>query len=144
LAVEHAAGALLRRYGVVARSVLSRESMLPAWRELIEVWRRWEARGEIRGGRFVGALGGEQFALSEAVEALRRTRRNRDRPQWVTISAADPLNLHSITESSKRIPAVNTQRVVFRDGVAVAVCGAGGVECIVPLSPADRQRVIGG
>jgi ATP-dependent Lhr-like helicase len=144
LAVEHVARTLLRRYGVVARSVLSREAMLPTWRELIEVWRRWEARGEIRGGRFVGALGGEQFALTEAVEALRRTRRNRDRPQWVTISAADPLNLHSITESSKRIPAVNTQRVVFRDGVAVAVRGTGGVECIVPMSPADRQRVIGG
>jgi ATP-dependent Lhr-like helicase len=139
-AVEHAAQVLLRRYGVVARAVLARETMLPSWRELLQVWRRLEARGEIRGGRFVAALGGEQFALTEAVESLRRVRRAENRSQWVTISAADPLHLPSIAGPGKRVPAVNTQRVVYRDGVLVAARTAAGVECLVPLAEAERQR----
>jgi ATP-dependent Lhr-like helicase len=119
-AVEHAAFTVLRRYGVVARAVLARETLLPTWRELTEVWRRSEARGEIRGGRFVAALSGEQYALSEAVESLRRVRRDASCAQSVTISAADPLHLHEIAGTSQRVPAVGAQRVVYQGGVLVA------------------------
>jgi ATP-dependent Lhr-like helicase len=139
-AVEHAARVLLRRYGVVTRAVLAREMLPPSWRELLETWRRLEARGEIRGGRFVAALGGEQFALTEAVESLRRVRRDDNRAQWVTISAADPLHLPAIAGPGKRVPAVNSQRVVYRDGVLVAARSAAGVECLVPLAETDRRR----
>jgi ATP-dependent Lhr-like helicase len=124
-AVEHAAYALLRRYGVVARAVLARETLVPAWRELTQVWRRAEARGEIRGGRFVAALGGEQFALNEAVESLRRVRRDASVAQTVTISAADPLHLHGIAGAGERGPAVGAQRVVYRAGALVGSEEAG-------------------
>ena len=125
-AVEHAAFAVLRRYGVVARAVLARETLLPTWRELTEVWRRAEARGEIRGGRFVAGLSGEQYALNEAVESLRRVRRDSSAAQAITISAADPLHLHGIAGASQRVPAVATQRVVYRGGVLVAASSDGG------------------
>jgi ATP-dependent Lhr-like helicase len=125
-AVEHAAHVLLRRYGVVARAVLARETLLPTWRELTEVWRRAEARGEIRGGRFVAAVSGEQYALNEAVESLRRVRRDTSSAQAITISAADPLHLHGIAGATHRVPAVAAQRVVYRGGVLVAAASDGG------------------
>jgi ATP-dependent Lhr-like helicase len=125
-AVEHAAFTTLRRYGVVARAVLARETLLPTWRELAEVWRRAEARGEIRGGRFVAALSGEQYALNEAVESLRRVRRDSTSAQTITISAADPLHLHGIAGATQRVPAVAAQRVVYRGGVLVAASSDGG------------------
>jgi ATP-dependent Lhr-like helicase len=124
-AVEHAAHVLLRRYGVVARAVLARETLLPTWRELTEVWRRAEARGEIRGGRFVAALSGEQYALNEAVERLRRVRRDSTSAHAITISAADPLHLHGITGAAERVPAVATQRVTYRDGAVAGTQSAG-------------------
>jgi ATP-dependent Lhr-like helicase len=119
-AVEHAAFTVLRRYGVIARAVLARETLLPTWRELTEVWRRAEARGEIRGGRFVSGLSGEQYALNEAVESLRRVRRDLVVAQAITISAADPLHLHDIAGTDQRVPAVAAQRVVYQGGVLVA------------------------
>jgi ATP-dependent helicase Lhr and Lhr-like helicase len=137
-AVEHAAWALLQRYGVVARSVLAREAMLPPWRELLGCFRRFEARGEIRGGRFVAALGGEQFALNEAVESLRRVRRAQVEPQWIAISAADPLNLPAV--GGTRIPAVNSHRIAYRNGVPVAAQSGAGVEFLVALAPAEQRR----
>jgi ATP-dependent Lhr-like helicase len=124
-AVEHAAFTVLRRYGVVARAVLARETLLPTWRELTEVWRRAEARGEIRGGRFVAGLSGEQYALNEAVESLRRVRRDSSAAQAITISAADPLHLYGIAGASQRVPAVAAQRVSYRGGVLVAAASDG-------------------
>jgi ATP-dependent Lhr-like helicase len=124
-AVEHAAFTVLRRYGVVARAVLARETLLPTWRELTEVWRRAEARGEIRGGRFVAALSGEQYALNEAVESLRRVRRDSTSAQAITISAADPLHLHGIAGATQRVPAVAAQRVVYRGGALIAASSEG-------------------
>src|SRR5262249_37911607 len=92
--VEHIADTLLRRYGVVFWRILERESAwLPPWRELLRVFRRLEARGEIRGGRFVDRIVGEQFALPEALSLLREMRRAPPSPAWVSVSAADPLNL---------------------------------------------------
>jgi ATP-dependent Lhr-like helicase len=99
---------LLRRYGVVFRDLLTRESVAPAWWELLRVFRRMEARGEIRGGRFVSGVAGEQYALPEAVEALRRPRESED--HWVILSAADPLNLTGIV-----IPGPEYRRCVAID-----------------------------
>ncbi|HZW74397.1 MAG TPA: ATP-dependent DNA helicase, partial [Caldimonas sp.] len=92
-AVELCARALLERYGVIFRRLLTRETNAPGWRELTRVYRRLEARGEIRGGRFVTGASGEQFALPEAVERLREVRRSAPDGRLITISAADPLNL---------------------------------------------------
>jgi ATP-dependent Lhr-like helicase len=135
-AVDLAASALLRRYGVVARSVLARETLAPPWRELAAVYRRREARGEIRGGRFVAALGGEQFALPEAVEALRRARQAPAETEWLVLSAADPLNLAGLWDGGKRVAAIGSHRVVYRDGVPLAARAGDGVDW---LSPADRE-----
>src|SRR5262249_34571892 len=90
---EFFARQLLRRYGVVMRELLAREVRAPAWRVLLGIYRRMEARGEIRGGRFVAGLVGEQFALPEAVDALRAVRRVPDDGEAVIVAAADPLNL---------------------------------------------------
>jgi ATP-dependent Lhr-like helicase len=139
-AVEHAAETLLRRYGVIARAVLAREPLMPAWRELVRVFRRWEARGEIRGGRFVEPLGGEQFALTEAVEALRKTRRDHGDPEWVAISAADPLNLPVMNGAGKTVAAIGANRIVYRDGVPIAAGLGHRVEALKPLDAADLDR----
>ena len=98
---------MLKRYGVVFRDLLVRESNLPKWRELQIAFRRLEARGEIRGGRFVDGFLGEQFALPVAVESLRATRKLPPSGEVVTISAADPLNLVGIVVTGERIPAIS-------------------------------------
>ena len=91
--LESACTVLLRRYGVVFRDLLAREETMPRWRELLGIFRRMEARGEVRGGRFLSGFGGEQFALPEAVESLREMRRRPDSSDEVTVAAADPMNL---------------------------------------------------
>jgi ATP-dependent Lhr-like helicase len=126
-AVEHIAWVLLRRYGVVFRKVLERESSLPPWRELLRVYWRMEARGEIRGGRFVHGFAGEQFALPDAVAELRSTRKSKARGDRIAISAADPLNLVGIILPGEKITAMPGNRILFRDGVAVASQGGDGV-----------------
>jgi ATP-dependent Lhr-like helicase len=110
---------LLRRYGVVFREVLVRESNLPKWRELVMNFRRLEDRGEIRGGRFVSGFIGEQFALPVAVESLRAARKQRPNENVITVSAADPLNLVGIIVPGERVPAISGKHVAFRNGVAV-------------------------
>jgi ATP-dependent Lhr-like helicase len=112
---------LLRRYGVVFFRMLARESLAPPWRDLLRVYRRLEARGEIRGGRFVSGMAGEQFALPEAVAQLRAVRRAAPAGELVSISAADPLNLTGIVTPEARVPALAANRVLFRDGVPIAV-----------------------
>jgi ATP-dependent helicase Lhr and Lhr-like helicase len=115
--VEATCWMLLRRYGVVFREVLARESNLPKWRELLIAFRRLEDRGEIRGGRFVNGFLGEQFALPEAVELLRAMRNLPASGETVTISAADPLNLVGFIVPGERVPAISGKYVSFRDGV---------------------------
>jgi ATP-dependent Lhr-like helicase len=138
LAGHHAellARTLLARYGVVFRTALTRESRwLPPWRDLVRVWRRLEARGEIRGGRFVAGFGGEQYALPEAVEALRAARHG-DGAEMV-ISAADPLNLTGSLSPGARVPAIAGNRVLYRDGIAVAAQLGATFQW---LAPADRD-----
>jgi ATP-dependent Lhr-like helicase len=118
-ATEATCWMLLKRYGVVFRDLLARESNLPKWRELQLAFRRLEARGEIRGGRFVDGFLGEQFALPVAVESLRATRKIPPSHEVVTISAADPLNLVGIIVPGERVPAISGRVVSYRDGVAL-------------------------
>jgi ATP-dependent Lhr-like helicase len=110
---------LLRRYGVVFREVLARESNLPKWRELLLNYRRMEDRGEIRGGRFVSGFIGEQFALPVAVESLRAARKSQISGDIITVSAADPLNLVGVIVPGERVMAISGRHVSFKDGVAV-------------------------
>jgi ATP-dependent Lhr-like helicase len=119
--LEHIAWTLLQRYGVVFRKVLERESLLPPWRELLYVYRRLEARGEIRGGRFVDGFAGEQFALPEVAGALRNLRDKTKTDTLHVISAADPLNLTGILLPGERVPAVARHRILFKNGLPVAV-----------------------
>jgi ATP-dependent Lhr-like helicase len=118
-AVEATCWMLLKRYGVVFRDLLARETNLPKWRELQMAFRRLEDRGEIRGGRFVDGFLGEQFALPVAVESLRATRNLQPGGEIVALSAADPLNLVGILVPGDRVPAISGRNVEFRDGVAV-------------------------
>ena len=124
-AVEAKARQLLRRYGVLFPDLLAREPMAPRWRELTQILRRLEARGEIRGGLFVSGFMGEQFALPEAVEMLRTVRGIESSGQLVTVSACDPLNVVGILTPGDRAPAVPGNRVVFRDGVPVCSLESG-------------------
>ncbi|WP_233885653.1 DEAD/DEAH box helicase [Paraburkholderia flagellata] len=128
--LEHVANVLLRRYGVVSWHLLGREAAwLPPWRDLLRVLHRMEARGELRGGRFVTGISGEQFALPEAVALLRDVRRRGSTPgeggTLVCVSAADPLNLLGTLLPGEKVPALAGNRIVFRDGVAVATLIAG-------------------
>ena len=127
---------LLRRYGVVFKRLLARESGAPAWRDLLMVYRRLEARGEIRGGRFVAGMSGEQFALPEAVGQLRSIRRLDQHGQFVAVGGADPLNLTGIITPGDRIPALTSNRILYRDGVPVLAREAGQVR---PLTPDEGE-----
>jgi ATP-dependent Lhr-like helicase len=110
---------LLRRYGIVFRELLTRETNLPKWRELLITLRSLEDRGEVRGGRFVSGFLGEQFALSLAVDSLRAMRTQSPSGELTTISAADPLNLVGIIVPGERVAANSGKLVAFRDGIAV-------------------------
>ena len=106
---------------IAAGRLLEREAAwLPPWRDLLRMLRRLEARGEIRGGRFVASVTGEQFALPEAVAMLRETRRAPPAGTWISLSGADPLNLAGTIVPGPRVPAITGNRVLYRDGIAVA------------------------
>ena len=132
LAIEAQAWALLRRYGVVFRRILTREAGAAPWRALAMFYRRLEARGEIRGGRFVSGMSGEQFALPEAVQMLREVRRTRPDGHLLAISAADPLNLSGILTAGERIRVAGRNRIVYRDGVPQAVREGEFVRSLAP------------
>jgi ATP-dependent Lhr-like helicase len=140
-AVETQARVLLRRYGVVFRRLLERETNLAPWRELTRVYRRLEARGDIRGGRFVAGFSGEQFALPEAVGLLRSVRREAKTGRLLAVSAADPLNLAGIATPGPRVAALSGNRVLYRDGVPVAAHEAGKVNLFRAIEGADEREV---
>jgi ATP-dependent Lhr-like helicase len=133
---EQQAWTLLRRYGIVCRRVLARETNVLPWRVLARVYRRLELRGEIRGGRFVAGLSGEQFALPDAVTRLREIRRTPPNGQLMVISAADPLNL-----AGKRVRAVAGTRIVYRDGVPLAALEGDYIRPLAPIDPAIAGQV---
>jgi ATP-dependent Lhr-like helicase len=111
---------LLRRYGVVFRDLLARESAAPSWRELVYMYRRMELRGDVRGGRFVSDVGGEQFADEAVVEPLRAMRETDADDAWLLISAVDPLNLNGIVTDGPRISAMHKNAVILQNGRCVA------------------------
>jgi ATP-dependent Lhr-like helicase len=134
-AVGTYAWTLLRRYGVVFRRLLAREGSTVTWRELARVYRILEARGDLRGGRFVSGMSGEQFALPEAVDRLREIRRSGDDERLLTISAADPLNLTGIVTPGDRIRASAGNRIVYRNGVPVAAMEGDMLRTLNELEP---------
>jgi len=138
--LEVQARALLRRWGVVFRRILERESAPAPWRDLARVYRRWEARGELRGGRFVEGFTGEQFALPEAVGLLRSLRRQPPRHARIAISAADPLNLAGIVTPGDRVPSIASHRVLLDDGVPVASLEAGRLRRLLPADATTPER----
>src|SRR5262245_26891229 len=140
-AVEAQAWALLRRYGVVFRRILARESIAAPWRDLARVYRRLEARGEIRGGRFVSGMSGEQYALPRAVEKLREVRRTPADGRLLAIGTADPLNLAGIITAGERIRSAGRNRMVYRDGVPLAVREGDVVRELAPIDAASARDV---
>src|SRR5881296_2466265 len=134
---------LLRRYGVVFRRLVARETLLAPWRDVLRVYRRLEARGEIRGGRFVGGFSGEQYALAEAVGLLRAVRREEAKGELVTVSGADPLNLVGIITPGDVVTGLATNRVLYRDGIPVAVKqGEGkGERFLVDVTPDEEPTL---
>ncbi|AOJ71396.1 MULTISPECIES: DEAD/DEAH box helicase [Burkholderia] len=139
-ALEHVARTLLRRYGVVFWRILACEAgWMPSWRELLPVYRRLEARGEIRGGRFVAGLAGEQFALPDAIPILRDLRRRPAEGLMQCVSGADPLNLTGTLLPGDRVPALAGNRVLFRDGVPVASLVGGQFVFAPELDAVERD-----
>ena len=147
--LESIALRLLERYGVVFRRILERESLAPSWRELVAVYRRLEARGQIRGGYFVSGVGGEQFALAEAIARMRAVRRTAPSGEVRVLAAVDPagaigLRLHP-TRERQRVAGVRGNRILYRDGVPLAVREAGAVRLLdgvaAAVSEAERWEL---
>jgi ATP-dependent Lhr-like helicase len=131
---------LLQRYGVIFRKLLDRESISVPWRDLLRVLRRLEARGEIRGGRFVGGFSGEQFATAEAVQLLRSIRRAPADGSMISLSAADPLNLLGIVLPTGRLAPSASNRVLYRDGAPIALMEAKEIRFLIEMTPAEQWQ----
>jgi ATP-dependent Lhr-like helicase len=138
-AMETFARLLLRRYGVMFRRLLERETLAVSWYELGRIYRRWEARGEIRGGYFIAGISGEQFALPEAIGSLRAIRKASPTGELVTLTAADPLNLQGILTPGPRITAFTTNRILFRNGLPIAALEAGEIRKLSDAPVSDLQ-----
>lgn len=139
--IEVVAMSLLKRYGVIFRRLVDRENGLPPWRDLLMCYRRLEAQGKIRGGRFVSMVSGEQFALPEAIGSLRSIRRSKSNRQLISICAADPLNLTGILLPGPRIPSQGTNRIVFRDGVPVAAKTGKEIKLLEEINSEDDWAI---
>lgn len=164
--IEAWAWQLLRRWGVIFRDLLERETGAPRWWELLQVYRRMEARGELRGGRFITGVAGEQFALESTVRKLREIRSQQEElvsrtaevgrqssqdgfpasetehSPIVTVSAADPLNLTGILDAFPRVPSLSTNRVVYFNGIAVAAFITGEIVWLTPVAETVRPQLI--
>jgi len=138
---EYLAQVLLRRYGVVFRKLLEQEDVLPSWRDLLYVFRRLEARGELRGGRFVQGFAGEQFALPEALDTLRAVKRQAKPGEFVSLGAADPLNLTGIVTPGQRIAKQTGRRILYRDGVPLAASQQGAINFLQECAAEDEARL---
>jgi ATP-dependent Lhr-like helicase len=132
--VEHIARVLLNRYGVVFRKLLENETGLPQWRDLLYIYRRMEARGELRGGRFVQGFAGEQFALPEAMQTLRKIRKQPRDGALFAIAATDPLNLTGSITAGERVAHQANNRILYRDGVPIATSVGGEVHYLETIA----------
>ncbi len=133
---EEVAWVFLKRYGVVFKRLLEREGVAVPWRVLLRVYHRLEARGEIRGGRFVAGISGEQFALPEAIGMLRSIRREGAQESMISVSAADPMNLAGIITPGSRVTAHTGNRVLYHDGAPIAALESGETRFLVELGRA--------
>jgi ATP-dependent helicase Lhr and Lhr-like helicase len=141
-AVEQVVRTLLRRWGVIFWKLLGREAdWLPPWRDILQCCRRLEARGEIRGGRFVAGFSGEQYATPEAVGLLRDVRRKPHTQQFVSLSAADPLNLIGILTPGARLASLAGNRLLYRDGLPIATYAAEEIQFLEDLPPKEQWEV---
>ncbi|HSL20663.1 MAG TPA: DEAD/DEAH box helicase [Vicinamibacterales bacterium] len=140
-AVETQARALVRRYGVMFRRLLAREANAAPWRELARVYRRLEARGELRGGRFVSGLPGEQFALPDAVDRLREVRRGGADGHLLVISAADPANLTGLATAGEHVRTVASNRIAYRDGIPIAAMEGDYIRSLAEIPTAQAGEV---
>ena len=139
--MEVQARTLLLRYGVVFRRLAARESNTAPWRELARVYRRLEARGEIRGGRFVTGMSGEQFALPDAVTRLREIRREQPNGRVSIVSAADPLNLTGIITAGERVRAIPSNRIAYRDGIPVSLMEGDFLRPLAEIEPSSAMEI---
>ena len=135
---EFVARQLLRRYGVMLRELLARETRAPSWRTLLQIYRRLEARGEIRGGRFVSGFVGEQYALPEAVEMLRAMRRSRTEGDTVIVSSSDPLNLVGILTPGSRVSPYSNLAIAYENGIPVEIGPLGALRSRVERGKMSR------
>ena len=140
-ALEHWCRQLLLRYGVVFRDLLTREPASPPWYELVRVLRRMELRGEVRGGRFIAQVAGEQFAQEAIVSQLRELRDQPPDDHWALLCAADPVNLCGILTSGSRIPATHRNYVILHSGRCVATKIAGRIEFLMDVAPATQLQM---
>ena len=141
-AVEQIVRSLLRRWGVIFWKLLTREAnWLPPWRDMLACCRRLEARGEVRGGRFVAGFSGEQYATPEAVGLLRDMRRRPHAQQYLAVSAADPLNLIGIVTPGPRLPSLAGNRLLYRDGSPIATYAAGEIQYLGDFPPPIKWEV---
>ncbi|MCK5829318.1 MAG: DEAD/DEAH box helicase [Methylococcales bacterium] len=132
---------LLKRYGVVFKRILQRETKLPPWRDLLRVYWRLEARGEVRGGRFVEGISGEQFALPEALGALRKIRKSEKTGELVFLSSADPINLTGIILPGDKVAISSHTHIIFCNGVVVAVQNKNEIEYVEGLDESLIQQI---
>jgi len=145
--VEFVARTLLKRYGVICWRLLAREpDWLPPWRDLLRVYHRLEARGEIRGGRFIAGLSGEQFALPEAIGLLRGMRQKPHDGGLVSVCGADPLNLVGYLVAGSKVPNQAGTRILYRDGAPIATLVGGQFSALEPMDDtaewAARSRLL--
>ncbi len=142
MVIERWVQLLLNRYGVLFRDVLVRETAAPNWFEIVRLLRRMELRGEVRGGRFIAGVAGEQFALESAVNELRELR---ERPavedDWIVVNAADPVNLSGIVTAGPRITATHKNAVIYQRGRCVAAKVAGRIEFFAEIAPEQQVRM---
>ncbi len=138
--IEAVAQKLLQRYGVVFRKLLDGESINIPWRDLLRVYRRLEARGEIRGGRFVAGFSGEQFASADAVHLLRSIRRTAADGSMISISAADPLNMLGILVTGPRLSSAAANRLLYKDGISIAVLEAKEIRYLIDMDSAEQWQ----
>jgi ATP-dependent Lhr-like helicase len=139
--LQRLASIYLRRWGVLFRNLLDRESKAPPWRVLLATLRKMELRGSIRGGRFISGVSGEQFAFSETVDDLRQFSKGQEKRAdltWVCIAATDPLNLINLSLPNRKLPRLGKNRVLYRNGIAVAVLESGDVHFLTEVEPDQR------
>jgi ATP-dependent Lhr-like helicase len=139
--LQHIAGCLLKRYGLVFRALLTRETLAPSWQELLPVLRRMETRGDIRGGRFIAGQYGEQFALPETVEDLRALRKKDGDNEICVISASDPLNLLGILLPGPKVAALAGNRILFRAGIPIAILAGKEIRFMTQVEPEDEWAI---